>query len=604
MTAALHYFLNTTLPGLADHLWQSTLFALAAALLILTLRKQSARIRYLVWLAASLKFLVPFSLLVALGSWLSPAHAPAQANSGIYFVEQVAQPFTQPLSPVHATVTIVANSPTPFHWQALLLVTWLGGAMAALLIWLSRWWKLCAARRHAIAAPESREAAALHRLESSVGTVGRLKLLLSHGSVEPGVFGIFRPVLLWPSSISDHLDDCHLDAVLAHELCHVQRQDNLAAALHMLVESIFWFHPLVWWLGTRLIEERERACDEAVVEMGGGRHTYAESILKVCEFCLSSPLSCVSGVTGSDLKKRMVHIMTNSIVRKLNFTRKLALWMAACLAIAVPVFYGLLNPIPGHAASETGAAPSYVNVSIKPHPEDPNGMARAKIMISLMDANFTARGVSAQSLIQLAYHVQDAQVVESPDWLGSAKFDIDARMDKAAADQWQKLSEEQRGALAGQMLQGLLAGQFKLKVHQEARDLPAFELSVAEGGSKLQKMAEGKHGFMHMGMGELSANGAPLDLLAAQLSMRLGRPVVDKSGLNGNYAYTLHWTPDAEERARMQQKELIAPDSQAADASGPTLLTAIQDQLGLTLQPVTTRVQVLVIDHIEQPGQE
>src|SRR5581483_6714155 len=395
-----------------------------------------------------------------------------------------------------------------------------------------------------------------------------------------------------------------LEAIIAHEICHVCRRDNLAAALHMLVESIFWFHPLVWWLGSRLIAEREHACDEAVIAMGSGRHTYAESILKVCEFCLSSPLTCVSGVTGSDLKKRMVHIMTDHIVRKIDPTRKVLLWTAACLAIAVPVFYGLFNPTPGHAASEIGTAPRYVNISIKPHPEDPNGMTRAKVMISLIDANFTARGVSLESLIQLAYRVQDTQLVASPDWLESAKFDIDANVDKTAADQWQKLSEDQRGALAGQMLQGLLADQFKLKVHQETRDLPAYELTVAEGGSKLQKMADGKHGFMQMGMGELSSKGAPLDLLAAQLSMRLGRSVVDKTGLAGNYAYSLHWTPDADEQARMRHDELIAPDSGHSNSSAPPLFTAIQEQLGLMLQPKTDRVPVLVIDHIEQPAQQ
>src|SRR6266576_923925 len=77
--------------------------------------------------------------------------------------------------------------------------------------------------------------------------------------------------------------------MLAHELWHVQRRDNLAAAVHMLVEAVFWFHPLLWWLGARLVEERERACDEEVLEMGKERQVYAESILKICEFCVESP---------------------------------------------------------------------------------------------------------------------------------------------------------------------------------------------------------------------------------------------------------------------------------------------------------------------------
>lgn len=603
MSSLLHHFSNALLPNLADHLWQSTLFLFAAGLLTLTLRRQSAATRYILWFAASLKFLVPFSLLVAVGSWIGP-HAPVHQTSGIYFVEQVTQPFTQSISPVHPALVVASSSARRFHWPTLLLLTWLCGALILISIWLLRWLSLSRARRNGVLMCEGREASTLRQLAAVAGKANNLRLLLSPTSLEPGVFGIFRPVLLWPKSISQHLDDSQLEAVLAHELSHVRRQDNLAAALHMLVESVFWFHPLVWWLGARLIAERERACDEEVIAMGSGRRAYAEGILKVCEFCLSSPLTCVAGVTGSDLKKRMVHIMTDHIAHQLNFSRKLLLWSAACLALAVPVVYGLFNPTAGRADSAVGAAPKYVTVSVKPHPDEPNGVNRTKVMISLISASFMARGVSVQSLVQLAYHVQDTQVVQAPDWLASAKYDIDAKVDNAAADQWGKLTEDQRGALAGQMLQGLLADQFKLKIHQDSMDLPAYELSVAEAGSKLHKVADDAHGMMHMGTGELTSRGTPLDLLTAQLSMRLGRTVVDKTGLRGNYAYSLHWTPDADERTRMQQKEMIAPDSGAINASAPPLLTAIQEQLGLTLQPVTTRVQVLVIDHVEQPAQE
>ena len=150
----------------------------------------------------------------------------------------------------------------------------------------------------------------------------RVEIWQSSETLEPGIFGLTRPVLVWPEGISEHLDDAHLDAILAHELWHVRRRDNLAAAVHMVVEAIFWFHPLVWWLGARLVDERERACDEEVLELGSERHVYAQSILKVCEFCVGSPLACVSGVTGADLKKRMVHIMSEHVVRKLDFSRE------------------------------------------------------------------------------------------------------------------------------------------------------------------------------------------------------------------------------------------------------------------------------------------
>lgn len=91
------------------------------------------------------------------------------------------------------------------------------------------------------------------------------------------------------------LTDAQLESVIAHELCHVRRHDNLAAALHMLVEAVFWFHPLVWWIGARLVDERERACDEEVVRLGSDPQIYAESILKVCEFTWSRRRSVRQG---------------------------------------------------------------------------------------------------------------------------------------------------------------------------------------------------------------------------------------------------------------------------------------------------------------------
>jgi bla regulator protein blaR1 len=173
-----------------------------------------------------------------------------------------------------------------------------------ILVWYERWRRISAAMRAAEPLREGREVDTLRRLERSGNMRQRIRMLISRASLEPGIFGILRPVLVWPEGISEHLEDAHLEAILAHELWHLRRRENLAAAVHMVVEAILWFRPLVWWLGARLLEERERACDERVLELGSERQIYAESILRVCEFCLGSPLACVSGVTGADLKKR------------------------------------------------------------------------------------------------------------------------------------------------------------------------------------------------------------------------------------------------------------------------------------------------------------
>ncbi len=105
----------------------------------------------------------------------------------------------------------------------------------------------------------------------------------------------------------------------------------------------FWFNPLVWWIGARMIEERERACDEEVVRLGNEPQAYAEGILNVCKFYLESPLACVSGVTGSDLKKRIEAIMTHRMSYRLTLARKLLLAAAGMAAVAGPILGGILN---------------------------------------------------------------------------------------------------------------------------------------------------------------------------------------------------------------------------------------------------------------------
>jgi bla regulator protein blaR1 len=131
-----------------------------------------------------------------------------------------------------------------------------------------------------------------------------------------------HPVLLLPAGIAQHLTPAQLDAVLAHELCHVRRRDNLSVSIHMVVEAIFWFHPLVWWVGARLLAERELTCDEEVLSLGGEPRVYAEGILKICKLYMESPLVCISGVTGSNLNQRIEAIMSNCRASKLNFAKK------------------------------------------------------------------------------------------------------------------------------------------------------------------------------------------------------------------------------------------------------------------------------------------
>ena len=112
---------------------------------------------------------------------------------------------------------------------------------------------------------------------------------------------------------------------------------------------MFWFHPLVWWVGAKLVEERERACDEEVVRLGSEPRVYAEGILNVCKLYTESPLRCVSGVTGSDLKRRIEAIMTNRLALRLNFAKKAALAAAGVAVVSAPVVIGMIQAPAGRA---------------------------------------------------------------------------------------------------------------------------------------------------------------------------------------------------------------------------------------------------------------
>jgi uncharacterized protein (TIGR03435 family) len=150
------------------------------------------------------------------------------------------------------------------------------------------------------------------------------------------------------------------------------------------------------------------------------------------------------------------------------------------------------------------------------------------------------------------------------------------------------------------MFKSLLTDQFKLTLHPETRNLPAYELVVDSDGPKFQESQSGVHN-LRVSPGALNSQGVPMLLLAEQLSMRLGRPVVDRTGLKGHYAFDLHWTPDASEEERLRSSDLHGANSTAVP-SGPPLIDAVQQQLGLKLVPVTEPVQLLVIDHAELPS--
>jgi bla regulator protein BlaR1 len=606
--------------ALSNHLWQSTLFAFAAGLLTLALRKNCARARYWLWLAASAKFLIPFSLLIGIGSHMARPRALAAVQPSVFFaIDEVSRPFMQPTTPV--TVSIASTDHLNFVHMlpAILLAVWLCGFILVLFVWCVRWRRISAALLKAMPLHEGREVEALQRLKRSGGIRIRIKLLLSPASVEPGIFGIARPVLVWPKGISERLEDTQLEAILAHEMCHVSCYDNLTAAIHMMVEAIFWFHPLVWWLGMRLVEERERACDEAALQLCKQPQIYAESILKVCEFCVESPLICISGVTGSDLKKRIVRIMTDAehVARKLDFSRKFLLYVAGLAVIVVPIVFGQVRAAQGQAGPQDKAAIGIVTseafdvASIKPN--KPMG-GHFMFGGGWSADEFTSFSTTLHDLVKTAYGVQDNQISGGPNWIDSERYDVRAKMSSSVADHLQKLSPDQRDIVQEHMLQALLADRFHLVIRHETKELPVYALEIAKNGSKLKEANPANtypNGFkapdgspagsseMEFGGGQLTGQGVPISVLVSDLSQQpelAGRTLEDRTGLTAMYDFTLRWTQQTPiSRGAPQSDNGLGPY-----ASGASLFTALLEQLGLRVESTKGPVDTIAIDRVER----
>jgi uncharacterized protein (TIGR03435 family) len=251
-----------------------------------------------------------------------------------------------------------------------------------------------------------------------------------------------------------------------------------------------------------------------------------------------------------------------------------------------------------HSKAVPAAAPVFEVAAIRENQSDHT--ARSHIISSPNDGRFTAINVPLKMLIQFAFGIPDSRILDGPGWIDATKFDIDAKADSAVDDQMRTLSSIQGKAQKRLMLQALLADRFKLRVHAEDRELPMYALVVARNGPKfLDSKANGT--TIDGGNGRIQVQGGDnsVSLLAEQLADSLGRPVNDQTGIKGRYSITLQWAPDDDAAPKSGGTE---DNSATLDSPGPSLFTAIQEQLGLKLEPRKGPVQVLIVDHIERPS--
>jgi uncharacterized protein (TIGR03435 family) len=266
------------------------------------------------------------------------------------------------------------------------------------------------------------------------------------------------------------------------------------------------------------------------------------------------------------------------------------------------------------APQQTAPAPSFDVISIKP---DTSGSMGIRLDIQ-PGGTFRAEGVPLKLLMQEAYDVKESQIIGAPAWFNTDKYNIEAKADEATAAEMKNLAPDKRKDKMMLMIRSLLVERCKMNVHQDTKEMSILSMLVAKNGPKLKASAppdmsavdpapvpgpNGPRQGMRMGRGEIKGNSVGMEMLANILSRQLGRTVVDNTGLTGVYDFELKWTPDEN-----QGQMFRAPGGDTAAAppavqtAGPTVYTAIQEQLGLKLEATKAPVAVWVIDHVEKPS--
>jgi len=282
--------------------------------------------------------------------------------------------------------------------------------------------------------------------------------------------------------------------------------------------------------------------------------------------------------------------MASHIARNLDWRRKLLLAVAATAAAVGPIAIGLVNARPGRAQtnSSAAAAPAFEVASVR---LDKSGVRGGQLDKDAAAGRLTVTNIPLKVCIKAAYGLQDYQLIGGPSWLEDERYDIIA---KAAGP----ASEEQLSL----MLRKLLADRFGLVLHSETKEFQGYVLIPGKNGLTLHEVQAAGKDWIRNSPGAVNGQEVSMAQLAVTLAGRLGRPVMDQTGIRGVFDIKLEWTPDpSQAKSPETNKETPAVES-PSDSSGPSIFTAVQEQLGLKLDARKVPVQIYTLEHIERPS--
>jgi uncharacterized protein (TIGR03435 family) len=583
MTPAIVERLGSTL---LHFLWQGLAIGILYAAARATLaRTWSPNARYLL---ACATLIAMCAAPIATWMWLSPS--PGGPDSAYRIAGSGT---TADGAAVSEMLSVMLPGESRLHLSQWVVAIWLAGAMIFSLRLANAWMRVQRLRSVAMRSAPTEWQKALDRMRDS----RPVQLLASSLVQTPAVIGWLRPVILIPTGALAGLAPQQMEALLAHELAHIRRHDYLVNLMQTAVEALLFYHPAVWWVSAQVRAERERCCDDAAVAASGDVLTYVNALAEL-EARRPAHLAAAVAASGDSLVNRIARLLGQSQAPAHAASRSGIAALAILVSIAA---YGLFAQ---------SAKPAFQAASVKANTTNPP----RRIVRPQAGGRLMAENAPLMMLIQNAYRVQMFQVVGGPDWINTDGFDLEAKPESSATrdEMWR-------------MLQALLADRFKLTMHREKRDLPAYLLTAAKGGVK-QLLSSGctdpapdqslpstpaavRSPLCGNVSVTMSAEGLTMQgdkvqpaELVRMLADVLGRPVLDRTEISGVFNVQIKFARDDATQGLPRNLGPVSLTPGEADPNRPSIFAAIQEQMGLKLQSGKGPVDVLVIDHVERPS--
>jgi bla regulator protein BlaR1 len=579
---------------------------------LLVVRRSSAASRHLLWMLTVVGLLTLPLLVAVVPGWarfevLAPA-GPAFFESGAPVARVAAALMPSAVTSDVGSIPAAASA-TRSGWSELAALLYVLGVVILLLRLIAQRWYITRLIRRATTVTDAEWTRLVDAGSSRLGVHRPVTVRRSLEQTMPMAAGSWRVTILIPAAADEWSDDRRQTVVL-HELAHVGRHDCLVQTLAAIATAIYWVHPGVWWVARRLRIERELACDDRVLSAGAPAHAYAGHLLDLA-YALKSDVAPALAVTMAaphQLESRLRALLDDK--RRRNPPQRSCRAAAvAAMAIVVAAFAGVTIDGSRLKVLGEGGGPlraiqdaprmTFDVASVKPNKSDESG----GFIQRMRGGTFSVGNQTLLQLLRFAYGIQPFQLVGAPDWFRTARFDIAA---KAPADVPQPVD----GQLSPEalMLRSLLEDRFRLAMHRETRQLPIYALVIARTDGRLgpsirrpandycaQRAKEAaKAPPSPMGIGpvcgirgnsqQLTAGSFPVGGFTNFLASETNRIVVDRTGLTGVWDFELKWSP---------------PNAPSPDPDRPSIFTALEEQLGLRLEPTIGPVEVLVIDRVE-----